>query len=207
VRPRRRAVLPDFRARGPAGPLRRRTSGGSEFSRARPVYLMFVSFGGIDYDNDDDAPDQLDEPSARRSASCGAAGTCSRSPPVAVAPTASSAPYSPTRDDAERTCSAALEDTRGLDGAREIGSGSRTDACAAEPGHARRRTFGCLGDAVNLARADVEAPGPDLSPSRSAAPRRWFLWTRALHPKGKAVPVEAHALTGSPAAPARRDTT
>ena len=58
----------------------RLTTGRGEFlAELRPAYPVFIRFGGIDYDADDDAIEQLDELRPRRhsASSRASAGTCS----------------------------------------------------------------------------------------------------------------------------------
>ena len=82
---------------------------------------MFVSFGGIDYDNDDDAPDQLDEfVRAAQRVLAGYGGnvlTLTLGDKGAYLYGVFGTPLA-HEDDAERACAAALElrDARGLDG-------------------------------------------------------------------------------------------
>jgi predicted ATPase len=184
-------------------------SGAAEFlGELRPAYPVFVRFGGIDYDGDAAAAEKLDEfvSGAQRVLTnyggnlltitigdkgaylFGVFGT-----PVAH------------EDDAVRACAAAIE-LHALErttSARDIQVGISYGRLRSGPyGSAARRTFGCVGDAVNLsARLMSKAPVGETyasEPVRNAVADA-FAW-RALEPmklKGKAEPVAAFALVGT----------
>ncbi len=194
----------------------RLAAGRGEFlAELRPAYPLFVSFVGIDYDADESATERLDEfvRAAQRalvsyggnllSLTLGDKGAYLYA--VFGTPIAH-------EDDAERACAAALE-LRALEhstAAREIRVGiSYGRLHSGTYGHARRRTFGCLGDAVNLAaRLMSKAPpgGIYISDPVRRGLSDGFSWT-ALEPlplKGKAVPVTAYSLTGAAGRRSRR---
>ncbi len=194
----------------------RLSTGRGEFlAELRPAYPMFVSFGGIDYDADESAHEKLDEfvRAAQRVLSgyggnvlqltlgdkgaylYGVFGT-----PLAH------------EDDAQRACAAALE-LQALErstAAREIRVGiTHGRLRSGTYGHARRRTFVCLGDPVNLAaRLMSKAPAGGIYVSELVrrAAGDGFSWT-ALEPlqlKGKASPVAAFLLAGTSGSRSRR---
>src|SRR5262249_18258353 len=108
-------------------------------------------------------------------------------------------------DDAARAAAAALE-LRALDGslaARDIRIGiTRGRLRSGTYGHELRRTFVCLGDAVNLsARLMSRAPpgGIYVSEVVRRLAGAGFDWTRLepLRLKGKARPGAAYALSGT----------
>ena len=195
----------------------RLSTGRGEFlAELRPAYPLFVSFGGIDYDGDADASAKLDDfvQAAQRILAAyggyllqltlgdkGAHVYAVFGTPVAH------------EDDAARACAAALA-LRGLDGmtaARDLHLGlTYGRLCSGTYGHSRRRTFACLGDAVNLsARLMSAAPTGAIyvhdSVRRSAGDR--FEWgvVRPLALKGKREPVAAHALLGERGTTARKE--
>ena len=117
-------------------------------------------------------------------------------------------------DDAARACAAvlALRDLEQTTAARDIRTGiTHGRLRSGTYGHTGRRTFVCLGDAVNLsARLMSKAPSGEIYVSELV--RRLagtgFSWTK-LEPlalKGKASPVAAYALTGSTGPRSRRVT-
>ncbi len=117
-------------------------------------------------------------------------------------------------DDAARAAAAALElrDLEKTTAAREIQVGmSQGRLRSGTYGHEMRRTFVCLGDAVNLAaRLMSAAPRERIyvsGPVREAAGEA-FIWERLpdLKLKGKADPVEVWSLDGSLERASRRKT-
>jgi class 3 adenylate cyclase/tetratricopeptide (TPR) repeat protein len=194
----------------------RLSTGRGEFlAELRPAFPLFLSFGGIDYDEDEAAAGKLDEfvRTAQRILTAhggnvlqltlgdkgaylyGVFGT-----PVAH------------EDDAARAAAAALE-LRALEGvsaARDIRVGiTRGRLRSGTYGHALRRTFVCLGDAVNLsARLMSKAPAGQIYVSelvRRAAGDS-FEWTQLppLRLAGKAAPIAAFQLTGGTGRRSRR---
>jgi class 3 adenylate cyclase/tetratricopeptide (TPR) repeat protein len=186
----------------------RLAAGRSEFlAELRPAYPIFVGFSGIDYDADDAAHERLDEfvravqrvlvnhGGSLLSLTLGDKGAYLHG--VFGTPLAH-------EDDAARACAAALE-LRALErstAARELRVGIAYGRLhSGTYGHATRRTFGCLGDAVNLAaRLMSKAPpaGIYMSDLVQRGVGDGFSYT-ALQPlalKGKASPVSAYSLTG-----------
>ncbi|MCW2974895.1 MAG: repeat-containing protein [Actinomycetia bacterium] len=213
-------TLPDELARPwllPAVYERLSTGRGEFLAELRPAFPVFVNFGGIDYDADESAVEKLDEfvREVQRILSVyggnvlqltlgdkgaylyGAFGT-----PLAH------------EDDAARACAAALE-VRALEtstAAREIRIGiTHGRLRSGTYGHAERRTFVCLGDAVNLsARLMSKSPPGEIYVSEAV--RRMagdgFTWASIdpLQLKGMARPVVAFGLTGSSGLRSRRMT-
>ena len=196
----------------------RLSTGRGEFlAELRPAYPVFVNFGGIDYDADESASEKLDEfiRAAQRVLNgyggnvlqltlgdkgaylYGAFGT-----PLAH------------EDDAARACSAALE-LRALEAstaAREIRIGITFGRLRSGTyGHDQRRTFVCLGDAVNLsARLMSKAPAGGIYVSELVRLTAGdsFAWEKLepLELKGKSVSVAAYALNASTRRHSRRVT-
>ena len=187
----------------------RLSTGRGEFlAELRPAYPLFVRFGGIDYDNDDDAIAKLDDFIRRAQRIFATYGGNLLHLTLGDKGAYLCAVFGPPlahEDDAARAAAAALE-------LRELGSATavtgiqvgiaygrlRSGTC----GHKRRQTFTCLGDAVNLAaRLMSKAPPGEIyvsDPVRHAA-GDVFSW-EPLEPmalKGKAEPVSVFALMGS----------
>jgi predicted ATPase/class 3 adenylate cyclase len=194
----------------------RLSTGRGEFlAELRPAYPMFVSFGGIDYDGDEAASEKLDEfIRASERVLHGYGGS------VVSLTIGDKGAYlygvfgTPIahEDDAARACAAGLEllELERSTAARNIQVGiTHGRLQSGTYGHARRRTWGCLGDAVNLAaRLMSKAPSGGIYVSepvqRSAGDA--FNWT-ALEPlvlKGKSEPVPAFVLEGSSGRQSRR---
>ena len=117
-------------------------------------------------------------------------------------------------DDAARAAAAALElrDLERSTAATDIQIGiTHGRLRSGTYGHRMRRTFVCLGDAVNLAaRLMSAAPAGRIYVSRDGPRRRGRRLhlgrSRSLTVKGKAEPVEVFALTGSVSRLSRRQT-
>ncbi len=194
----------------------RLSTGRGEFlAELRPATPVFVRFTGIDYDEDDEAIEKLDEFIRRSQAvfeengghllqlTLGDKGAYLYG--VFGSPEAH-------EDDAARASAAALGllELDGATAAREIQVGIANGRLRSGTyGHATRRTFVCLGDAVNLAARLMSHawPGQVVTTDviRSEAGEA-FTWEEmdALTVKGKEEPVPAFALTGrSQAASAR----
>jgi class 3 adenylate cyclase/tetratricopeptide (TPR) repeat protein len=191
------------------------TGRGEFLAELRPAFPVFASFGGIDYDADESASEKLDAfVRAAQHVLSGYGGN------VLQLTLGDKGAYlygvfgTPLahEDDAARACAAALE-LRGLTestAARDIRVGiTHGRLRSGTYGHARRRTFVCLGDPVNLAaRLMSHAPAGQIYVSELV--RRMagagFSWKRLepLSLKGKASPVAAYALTGSSGRRSRR---
>jgi predicted ATPase/class 3 adenylate cyclase len=194
----------------------RLTAGRGEFlAELRPAYPVFLSFTGIDYDADASAGEKLDE--FVRAAQHVLASYGGNLLQVTLGDKGAylygvfGTPLA-HEDDAARACAAALE-LQALEhstAAREIRIGITYGRLhSGTHGHAKRRTFCCLGDAVNLAaRLMSKAPSggvyiSDLVQRRLAD---GFTWAQ-LEPltlKGKAAPVTAYALIGASSRRSRR---
>ena len=154
----------------PAVYERLRTGRGEFLAELRPAIPVFVRFGGIDYDDDDDAIEKLDDFVRRAQRDL---RRLRRQPPPADARRQGRVPVRGVRLPARprgrraRAAAAALE-LRELDritAAREIQIGiTHGRLRSGTYGHAMRRTFVCLGDAVNLAARLMSKapPGPCL---------------------------------------------
>ncbi len=192
----------------PAVYERLRTGRGEFLAELRPAYPVFIRFGGIDYDADDDAIEQLD--GFVRQAQRIFAGFGGN---VLQLTLGDKGAYlygvfgSPIahEDDASRAAAAALElrDLERTTAARDLQIGiAHGRLRSGTYGHAMRRTFVCLGDAVNLAaRLMSKAPTSGVyvsQPVREAAGEA-FIWHQLedLTVKGKAAPIVAFSLTGS----------
>ncbi len=187
----------------------RLSTGRGEFlAELRPAIPVFVRFGGIDYDGDDKAIGKLDE-FVRRSQRIlddfgGNALQLTLGDKGAYLYAVFGSPRA-HEDDAARAAAAALQlrELEGVTAAQEIQIGiTHGRLRSGTYGHAMRRTFCCLGDAVNLsARLMSKAePGQVLvsEPIRAAAGDA-FAW-EGLPPltlKGKAEPVPVFALVGA----------
>jgi class 3 adenylate cyclase/tetratricopeptide (TPR) repeat protein len=194
----------------------RLSTGRGEFlAELRPAYPMFVSFGGMDFDADESASAKLDEfVRAAQQIFSGYGGSLLQltlgdkgANLYAVFGTPSA-----HEDDAVRVCAAAL-DLLALEqstAAREIRIGiTHGRLRSGTYGHARRRTFVCLGDAVNLAaRLMSKAPAGEIFVSELVrrAAGDGFSWTELppLELKGKSAPVAAFTLAGRLARGSRR---
>jgi class 3 adenylate cyclase/tetratricopeptide (TPR) repeat protein len=192
----------------PAVYERLKTGRGEFLAELRPAHPVFIRFTGIDYDEDDDAIEQLD--GFVRQAQRIFAGFGGN---VLQLTLGDKGAYlygvfgSPIahEDDAARAAAAALElrDLGKTTAARDLQIGVTVGRLRSGTyGHAMRRTFVCLGDAVNLAaRLMSKAPTGGVyvsAPVREAAGDA-FIWHELedLTVKGKAAPIAAFALTGS----------
>ncbi len=196
----------------------RLSAGRGEFlAELRPAYPVFLRFGGIDYDNDNNAERKLDEFVCRSQRVMHQYGGN-----VLQLTLGDKGAYlygvfgSPIahEDDAARAAAAAL-DLKGLEGITaatgiQIGI-THGQLRSGTYGHAMRRTFVCLGDAVNLsARLMSAAPAGSIYVTdevRDAAGDA-YLWQalQEMTVKGKSVPVRPFELTGSLARASRRKT-
>jgi len=201
-------LLPEVQAR--------LSTGRGEFlSELRPAVPVFVNFGGIDYDEDEDAIAKLDEfvCGAQRifAAYGGNVVTITIGDKGAYLFGVFGAPVA-HEDDAPRACSAALELVRLEETtfARSIRVGiSQGRLLTGTYGHAARRAFGSLGDDVNLsARLMTEAPPGQIFVSErvKTLAGAGFTWLE-LEPltlKGKSRPERAFGLTGTTGPRSRR---
>jgi len=196
----------------------RLSAGRGEFlAELRPAYPVFLRFAGIDYDDDPDAIAKLDAfvVQAQR-IMAGYGGN------VLQLTLGDKGAYlygvfgSPVahEDDASRAASAALElrDLERTTEAREIQIGlTRGRLRSGTYGHAMRRTFVCLGDAVNLsARLMSAAPAGGIYVDDRIRQEAGdaYIWERLadLSVKGKKGAIVAHALNGSLERVSRRKT-
>jgi len=210
--------LPESAVRGwllPAVYERMRTGRGEFLAELRAAYPVFLRFGGIDYDDDDDADVKLDE-FVRRAQEIfdGYGGN------VLQLTLGDKGAYlygvfgSPLahEDDAARAAAAALElrDLEAVTAATDIQIGiTHGRLRSGTYGHPMRRTFVCLGDAVNLsARLMSAAPAGQIYVSRTVHDDAGeaFGWTElpSIRVKGKAESVEIFALAGSRTRASRR---
>jgi class 3 adenylate cyclase/tetratricopeptide (TPR) repeat protein len=194
----------------------RLSTGRGEFlAELRPAFPFFVKFAGIDYDEDEAAIRKLDEfvQSAQRILSRYGGNVLQ----LTIGDKGANlygvfgTPFA-HEDDAARACAAGIE-VRDLDAstaARDIQVGiTHGRLRSGTYGHVDRRTFVCLGDAVNLsARLMSKAPPGQIYVSELVRrlAGRGFTWSKLpqLRLKGKANPITAYALTGSSGARSRR---
>jgi class 3 adenylate cyclase/tetratricopeptide (TPR) repeat protein len=212
--------LPEEQVRSwllPAVYERMRTGRGEFLAELRPAIPVFVRFGGIDYDNDEDASTKLDDfvRSAQRVMN-GYGGN------VLQLTLGDKGAYlygvfgSPLahEDDAGRAASAALalRDLGQTTAGRDIQVGiAQGQLWSGTYGHELRRTFSCLGDVVNLAArlmSAAPASGIFVAGAMREAAGEAFIWEHLpdLRVKGKALPVEVWSLNGSLERASRRKT-
>ena len=183
------------------------TGRGEFLAELRPAIPVFVRFTGIDYDDDDEAIEKLDDFIRRTQAVLEEHGghllqiTLGDKGAYLYAVFGSPQAH---EDDAARAAAAALG-ILALDGvtaARELQIGiAKGRLRSGTYGHAMRRTFVCLGDAVNLAARLMSHAWPgqvittaDVQDEAGEA----FTWEQMddVTVKGKEEPVSAFALTG-----------
>jgi len=201
----------------PAVYERLRQGRGELLAELRPAFPVFLRFGGIDYDEDPEAIAKLDRfvRDAQRVMD-GYGGN------VLQLTLGDKGAYlygvfgSPVahEDDAARAAAAALElrDLERVTDARDIQVGiAHGRLRSGTYGHAMRRTFVCLGDAVNLAARLMSKAPPggiyvDDEVRRMAGDA--FIWRAlpGLRVKGKRGTIVAHGLTGSLERASRRRT-
>jgi class 3 adenylate cyclase/tetratricopeptide (TPR) repeat protein len=191
------------------GVYERLSTGRGEFlAELRPAIPVFVRFTGIDYDEDDDAIEKLDDFIQRAQAVFEEHGghllqlTLGDKGAYLYAVFGSPEAH---EDDAARAAAAALEilELEGRTAARELQLGiAKGRTRSGTYGHVMRRTFVCLGDPVNLAARLMShaSPGQVLAAADVAEESEsgGFTWQEldALTVKGKEEPVLAFALTG-----------
>jgi len=198
----------------PAVYERLRTGRGEFLAELRPAVSLFVQFGGIDYDADD-AVAALDDFVRRAQRICSDYGgnvlQITIGDKGAYLNAVFGSPHA-HEDDGARAAAAALE-LRTLDqvtAAADLRIGIASGRLRSGTyGHAMRRTFVCLGDAVNLAaRLMAQAPAGAVyvgSYAKGLAGDS-FTWEPLppLQLKGKADPVALFALTGGSGQASRR---
>ena len=194
----------------PAVYERIRTGRGEFLAELRPAFPVFVRFAGIDYDEDDHAIDKLDDFVRRAQRIFDSYGgnllQLTLGDKGAYLYAVFGSPHA-HEDDAARAAAAAL-DVRALEqttAATGIQIGiTHGRLRSGTYGHELRRTFVCLGDAVNLAaRLMSKAPPGQIYVSEpvhrgagAASPGRTCPTSTV---KGKAGHVAAHALIGAAA--------
>ena len=160
----------------PAVYERMRTGRGELLAELRPAIPVFVRFGGIDYDSDDDAIAKLDEFVSRAQRIFDAYGgnllqlTVGDKGAYLYGVFGSPVAH---EDDAARAVAAALE-LRELE-SQTAATGMQIGIAygrlrSGTYGHALRRTFVCLGDAVNLAARLMSAAGAGRDPRGGSRP-------------------------------------
>ncbi len=187
---------------------RLRMGRGEFLAELRPAYPLFVRFGGIDYDYDENSIDKLDTfiRHVQRVVSSygGNLLHLTLGDKGAYLYVVFGSP-SAHEDDAARASAAALElrDLHSATAASNIQIGITYGRLRSGTyGHKRRQTFTCLGDAVNLsARLMSKAPPGHIyvsEPVRRAAGDS-FTWAELapMSVKGKTEPVSAFALVDS----------
>lgn len=198
----------------PAVYERLRTGRGEFLAELRPAVSLFVQFAGIDYDADDAIP-KLDDFVRRAQRICSEFGgnllQITIGDKGAYLYAVFGSPHA-HEDDAARAAAAALElrTLAGVTAASELRLGIAAGRLRSGTyGHELRRTFVCLGDAVNLAaRLMDQAPPGGIYVAESARQLAGdaFAW-EVLPPltvKGKAEPVALYSLTGAGRQASRR---
>ena len=194
---------------------RLRTGRGEFLAELRPAIPVFVRFTGIDYDADDDAVAKLDDfirRAQRVFADCGGnLLQLTLGDKGAYLYAVFGSPHA-HEDDASRACAAALYllALEGVTGARDLQIGvAHGRLRSGTYGHDLRRTFVCLGDAVNLAaRLMSRAPIGQIYVSEAVREQAGdaYAWERLpdMALKGKADPVSVFSLLGLGVAPGKR---
>ncbi len=192
----------------PAVYQRLRAGRGEFLAELRPAIPVFIRFTGIDYDGDDAAADTLNDFVGRAQrvlARCG--GNLLQivlGDKGAYLYAMFGSPHA-HEDDTARAVAAALElrDLADATSVADIQIGITTGRVwSGTYGHAMRRTFTCLGDAVNLsARLMSKAPPGGVYATEAVRDQAGdaFRWESIpeMRVKGKAEPVAACALLGA----------
>ena len=201
----------------PAVYERLRTGRGEFLAELRPAIPVFVRFGGIDYDADDEASTKLDDFVQRAQRIFAAYGgnllQITLGDKGAYLYAVFGSPHA-HEDDAARAAAAALEilELEAVTAAREIQVGiAHGRLRSGTYGHVMRRTFVCLGDAVNLAARLMSKAPPGRVYVAETVHRQAseaFTWDELpeMSVKGKAKPIAVFQLTGAARGPARRQT-
>ena len=201
----------------PAVYERMRTGRGEFLAELRPAVPVFLRFGGIDYDRDPDAVGKLDDfVRAAQRVMNGYGGNVLQltlGDKGAYLYGVFGSPLAHEDDDA-RAAAAALElrDLEKTTAATGIQIGlTRGRLRSGTYGHAMRRTFVCLGDAVNLAARLMSKAPPGrifVTGTIREAAGDGFIWERLpdMRVKGKREPVEVWSLGGSLERASRRRT-
>ncbi|MEO5702179.1 MAG: tetratricopeptide repeat protein [Casimicrobiaceae bacterium] len=181
---------------------------GEFMAELRPAYPVFVRFGGIDYDRDDEAIAKLDSFARQVQRIVTSFGGnllhLSLGDKGAYLFAVFGSPIA-HEDDAARACAAALQlrELGEATAARDLQIGITYGRLRSGMyGHPQRQAFTCLGDAVNVAaRLMASAPpsGIYVSERVRVAAGGAFLWDDLppLAVKGKAEPITIFGLTGS----------
>ena len=196
---------------------RLRTGRGEFLAELRPAIPVFAKFTGIDYDADDDASEKLDDFVRRAQRIFASYGgnllQLTLGDKGAYLYAVFGSPHA-HEDDAQRAVAAALElvQLAEVTAARELQVGiTRGRLRSGTYGHVMRRTFVCLGDAVNLAaRLMSKAPPGTVYVAEGVRHETGdaFDWEElpAMTVKGKAEPIGVSALRGVSLGPGRRRT-
>ena len=196
---------------------RLRTGRGEFLAELRPGIPVFMHFAGIDYDEDDDAAAKLDDFVRRVQRVCADYGgnvvQITIGDKGAYLYAVFGSPHA-HEDDGARAAAAALEllALEPLTTVTELTIGIASGRLRSGTyGHAMRRTFVCLGDAVNLAARLMSAAPPGhvyVAETAKELTGEGFSWEQLpdLRLKGKAEPVAAYSLTGRSGRGSRRAT-
>ena len=196
---------------------RMRTGRGEFLAELRNAVPVFVRFSGIDYDDDDDAIVKLDDFVRRSQRVFAEHGgnllqlTLGDKGAYLYAVFGSPQAH---EDDAARACAAALQivQLEGVTAAREIQVGvTHGRLRSGTYGHDWRRTFVCLGDAVNLAARLMSKAPPGhvyVTDAVRGLAGDGFAWERLpdMTVKGKATPIGVYELGGLAGRAPRRST-
>ena len=194
---------------------RLRTGRGEFLAELRPAIPVFVRFTGIDYDDDDDAIVKLDEfirRAQRVFADCGGnLLQLTLGDKGAYLYAVFGSPHA-HEDDPARAAAAGLYllALETVTSARDLQIGiAHGRLRSGTYGHDMRRTFVCLGDAVNLAaRLMSKAPIGEIYVAESVRLQAGdaFAWERLpdMTVKGKVDPISVYALRGLGDAPGKR---
>jgi class 3 adenylate cyclase/tetratricopeptide (TPR) repeat protein len=201
----------------PAVYERLRTGRGEFLAELRPAIPVFVRFTGIDYDADEDAIEKLDGFVRRAQRVFADYGgnllQLTLGDKGAYLYAVFGSPHA-HEDDAARAVAAALEilELDRVTHAREIQVGiAHGRTRSGTYGHAMRRTFVCLGDAVNLAaRLMSKAPPGQVYVAEAVREQSGeaFTWDQLpdMAVKGKSEPISVFSATGRARGGARRRT-